>query len=201
VYSQLNRLRFHPWYTGAFQSGTIDRSLGGAVKWIKVTTTGDTSDVVVVGNFDVNSQTATISFPVAGTWYDYFNNTTFSATGTAQNIALAPGQFFVYVNRNVNNLSTTPIGNVPGNAVVLEAKVFPNPATSQATLQFRLPVSGITSIDIVNALGQQVATLRNSFLQAGQHQVPVNAKLLQKGTYYLRINTKAGNQVLSLHIQ
>jgi hypothetical protein len=66
TYSKLINLRFHPWYTGAFQSGTIERSLSGAFKWIKVTTAGDTSDLVVIGNFDVVPQTGSVTFPRPG---------------------------------------------------------------------------------------------------------------------------------------
>ncbi|RYZ54459.1 MAG: 1,4-alpha-glucan-branching protein, partial [Chitinophagaceae bacterium] len=102
TYSQLNKLRFHPWYTGAFQSGTVTQSLNGAFKWLKVTTTNDTADLVVIGNFDVVPQTGEVTFPVAGTWYDLFGNFIHTATGGAQSFTLQPGEFHVYVNRNVN---------------------------------------------------------------------------------------------------
>ena len=86
TYSKLLNLRFHKWYKGAFQSGTIERSLSGGFKWIKVTTANDTSDLVVIGNFDVIAQSGTVTFPTAGTWYDYLNNTTVTTTGAAQNL-------------------------------------------------------------------------------------------------------------------
>lgn len=200
TYSKLLQLRQHPWYKEAFLSGTITYDLVNAGKTLQVSS-GDSSRLVVVGNFDVNTATVNVLFPTPGTWFDYFNNTTFSATGVNQSISLAPGQFFVYVNRNVNNVATTPVSNLPAGVAALEAKLFPNPATAQASLQFKLPTAGATLIELYNSFGQKINVLRSGVLPAGQHNLPVQTKSLPKGVYYLRINSKAGNAVLSLHIQ
>ncbi|HET7896105.1 MAG TPA: alpha-amylase family glycosyl hydrolase, partial [Flavisolibacter sp.] len=115
TYSTLNHLRFHPWFKGAFETGNIDKSLNNAFKWIKVTTANDTADVVVLGNFEVSPLSSTVTFPTAGTWYNLFDNSTLSTTGAAQAITLLPGEYKVYVNRNINNVATTPVPNVPWN--------------------------------------------------------------------------------------
>ncbi|MBC8034460.1 MAG: hypothetical protein H7Y03_09960, partial [Chitinophagaceae bacterium] len=151
VYAGLNRLRNHQWYKGVFQSSTIERSLSGAFKWIKLTTANDTSDLMVIGNFDVNPQTGTVTFPTVGTWYDYFGNFIHTSTGSAQNFTLQPGEFHVYVNRNVNNMTPTPVVNVPWGGTTLEAKVYPNPVTNSAySLEIKLPHSGKTFIELYN---------------------------------------------------
>jgi 1,4-alpha-glucan branching enzyme len=200
TYSKLLQLRQHPWYKEAFLSGVITYDLGGAGKMLQVSS-GDSSRLVVIGNFDVNATNVNVLFPTPGTWYDYFNNTTFTATGGTQSILLTPGQFFVYVNRNVNNVATTPVSNLPAGVAALEAKLFPNPASAQANLQFRLPSAGSTLIELYNSFGQKINVLRNGVLPAGLHNLPLQTKSLPKGVYYLRINSKAGNAVLSLHIQ
>jgi 1,4-alpha-glucan branching enzyme len=199
TYSSLIKLRSHPWYKDVFMSGNINRSLGGAVKWMTVSS-GDTSHLLVVGNFDVTPQTATVTFQTAGTWYDYLNNTTFAATGAAQTISLQPGQFYVFVNRNVNNLTATPVTNVPWNDQ-LATKLYPNPASSDFTIEIYLPQSSNVNVDLYNTLGQYVTNLYNGFMVKGTHQLPLKRKLVLSGNYYARITTKSATKTIQVTLQ
>jgi glycosidase len=201
VYSQLNKLRFHQWYKGVFQSSTIEKSLAGAFKWIKLTTANDTSDVMVIGNFDVVPQTGSVTFPTAGTWYDYFGNFIHTSTGTAQSFTLQPGEFHVYVNRNVNNLTTTPVANIPWSGNTLEAKVYPNPVTANYTVELKLPQSGSTKIELYNNVGQYITTVYNGFLTSGTKTIPLLAPGLPKGIYFLKLQTKDKTKTISLTLQ
>lgn len=80
-----------------FQTTNITYSLTGAVKYIKLVEGSKT--VVVVGNFDVNNQTANIDFGAAGTWYDAANSNTVTNLGSATyNATLAPGEYHVFSN-------------------------------------------------------------------------------------------------------
>jgi hypothetical protein len=195
VYSGLNKLRFHPVYKEVFQTGTIDQSLVGGFKWLKVAG-GDNAKLVVVGNFDVNNTNGTITFPDAGTWFDYFSNTTFAATGGAQTIALQPGEYRVYVNKNVNNVAVTPVINIPTSGTTLEAKVFPNPVKGKYVVELYVPQSGNTRIELLNMAGQQIAALKQQFLQKGKHQLEFNKSNLSapSGNYYIKISTGSGAQ-------
>jgi hypothetical protein len=200
TYSSLINLRSHPWYKEAFISGTIDKNLGGNVKWIKISS-GDSSHLLVVGNFDVTPQTATVTFQTAGTWYDYLNNQMFTTTDTAQTIQLQPGQFYVYVNRNVNNLTATPVGNVPWSGNELQAKVFPNPSPSDFTVELNLPQSSRVTIELYTTLGQHVTTLHNEFMIKGTQQITLKKKNLLNGNYYLKINTKTATKTFQVTFQ
>ncbi|MFN2438578.1 MAG: alpha-amylase family glycosyl hydrolase, partial [Chitinophagaceae bacterium] len=203
VYSQLNRLRNHQWYKGVFQSSTIERSLSGAFKWIKLTTANDTSDLVVIGNFDVNPQTGTVTFPTAGTWYDYFGNFIHTSTGAAQSFTLQPGEYHVYLNRNVNGNVVTPVTNIPNTGNTLEAKLFPNPSSTILNIEVYLPQSGTVSIDLLNSIGQHITVLHQSFMLRGKQQFTThkNNMNLAAGSYYIRINTKATYKILQLTLQ
>ncbi|ANE53578.1 hypothetical protein SY85_17830 [Flavisolibacter tropicus] len=202
IYSGLNALRFHAWYKELFQSGTITQNFSDAFKWLKVAS-GDTSMLVVVGNFDVTTTSSTVTFPTAGTWYDYFGNTTFTSTGTAQTISLQPGEYHVYVNRNVNNISVTPVVNIPTSGTTLEAKVFPNPVHTNYVVELYVPQSGTTSIDLLNLSGQQLGTLQQKFLIKGKHQLSFNRSGLPaaSGTYYIRIYTSAAQKIIPITLQ
>lgn len=202
LYNAMSRiigLRSHPWFRQAYLAGTTDYSLAGSFKWMRVN--ADTSRIVVIGNFDVNPLTSTFTFPLPGTWFNVMDSTVFSATGSAQSFTLQPGEYRIYVNRNLYNVTVTSLGNSPNLVRELEAKVYPNPARSQAWLQFRLPSAGQITVELFNGTGQRVSLLRQGFMPAGSHQLPVSTHALSGGSYYLRITTKAGNAVLPVQIQ
>lgn len=202
VYAGLNRLRFLPTYAGAFQSGAVDRSLSGAFKWMKVTTTGDTADVVVIGNFDVTATTGSVAFPTAGTWYDYFGNFIHTSTGAAQSFTLQPGEYHVYTNRNANNLTATPVSNVPWNGATLEAKVYPNPAANGATyLEIKVPQAGKATVELYNGTGQTLGKLYEGYLATGTKVITLSALHGPAGTYFLKLQAAGKTKTLSITIK
>jgi glycosidase len=79
-----------------FASTNFSYSLTGAVKTIQLLDAS--ADVEVVGNFDVVSNTATVTFPVTGTWVDNITGTTYNVTSTSMTMTLAPGEYHVYSN-------------------------------------------------------------------------------------------------------
>ena len=58
--------------------------------------TGSGTNVEVVGNFDVATQSATVNFPATGTYYDYMSGTTINVPSTSYNVTLAPGEYHIY---------------------------------------------------------------------------------------------------------
>ncbi|MEP7165283.1 MAG: alpha-amylase family glycosyl hydrolase [Ferruginibacter sp.] len=99
VNAALIRLRQNVIYTNLFTSNNMSYNLTNAFKWLRVTQ--GTTHLVVIGNFDVVSQTSAVTFPSAGTWYDYLNGTTITATGASQSFTLQPGEYHVYLNQFV----------------------------------------------------------------------------------------------------
>lgn len=201
VYSSLIKLRFHNWYKDAFMSNRVEYSLGNAFKWIKVTT--DTSNVLVVGNFGVTATNADVTFPSAGTWYDYLQNTTYTATGSSQNIVLQPGEYHVYVNRNVNNVATTPVRDVVNNGTLLEAAVYPNPVRGAFALSVNLPQSGTTQVELISVSGQSVAVLHNGFKPKGQQLLTFNRQDLRlaSGTYFVKVSHRGSQKIIQVTLQ
>jgi glycosidase len=202
IYSALNKLRYHPWYRANFTSNRIGRNLSGAFKWLQTTT--DTSNICVVGNFDVVQTTGTVTFQNAGTWYDYLNGGTFTATGGAQNITLQPGEYRVYVNRNLTNAVVTSTGGVtPAPGSMLTASVFPNPAGSNAVLVVNVPVTDKIQVVYFNQAGQQIGVLFSDRLTKGEHRIPLAGKLdkLSAGTYVISVQSSANKVPVKMVIQ
>ncbi|MGZ5189831.1 MAG: T9SS type A sorting domain-containing protein, partial [Flavisolibacter sp.] len=200
TYSKLINLRFHNWYKDAFLTGTISRDVAGNMKWIKVSS-GDSSHLLVIGNFAVTPQTTTVTFQSSGTWYDFLGSGTITAAGTAQNITLEPGEFHVYLNRNLNNTGVTPVVNIPWNGISLEAKVYPNPALAQYGVQVNIPQAGNLSIDLYTTLGQYVHTVYNGFLIKGTHQLSIKKGTVSSGNYYLHLRTKTSTKTIPVTFQ
>ena len=103
VYAKLAKLRtWYPNLAGAFTTSNITANFGGLLKYVSIVS--DSLKLMIVGNFDVVPQAATVQFPEAGTWYSYLTGSTFTAISTPQTVYLQPGEYYVYTNRNVDNI-------------------------------------------------------------------------------------------------
>ena len=80
-----------------FTTTNFTHSLGGVVKTIQLLGS-DGTNVEVVGNFDVVSNTAVVNFPATGTWTDNLTGSTINVTSTAYSMTLAPGEYHLYSN-------------------------------------------------------------------------------------------------------
>jgi len=204
IYSSLLKLRAHGWYKDVFTANnvSITRNMASGFKWLTVRSATDSSMLCVIGNFDVNSQSGSFTFPVAGTWYDYLNGVTISATGTAQNINLLPGEYHVYLNRNLINAVVTSLPGVPNVNDDLQVKIFPNPSRQDAVVELQLNESGNVQIELLNISGQKVQSLFNGFRAKGNHRIPVSIdKKIMSGQYVVRVNTKTNNKTVKFILQ
>jgi hypothetical protein len=191
IYSALLKLRFHPLYKNGFLTDRVTHNLAGAFKWLQITT--DTSNICVIGNFDVNTTTNTVTFQNAGTWYDYLNGNTITATGTAQTISLQPGEFHVYLNRNVTNVVTTPVTNINNQPATFKINVYPNPLIENGVLEIQNEELGDASMQLYNESGQKVFERSLGILAKGVHKISLDKnerKSFSPGIYLLRISVK-----------
>ncbi|MES1214727.1 MAG: alpha-amylase family glycosyl hydrolase [Bacteroidota bacterium] len=202
VYSSLLKLRAHRWYTDVFTANniTLTRNLSGAIKSLTIRSALDTSMLCAIGNFDVTGQTGSFTFPAAGTWYDYLNGNTITTTGAAQIISLTPGEYHLYLNRNVVNTVTTPVIdiNTSGNELLVNA--YPNPVQNNSVIEMYIPASGKVQVDLWNAIGQKVTTVYSGLLTKGRHQLSLNETFqkLPHGNYMLQVQSKNKSGMLKL---
>ena len=199
IYSALLKLRFHPLYKNGFLTDRVTQNLAGAFKWLQVTT--DTSNICIIGNFDVNTTTGTVTFQNAGTWYDYLNGNTFTATGTPQTISLQPGEFHLYLNRNVTNVVTTPVTNINNQSLTFKVNIYPNPLIQNGVLEIENEESGPASMQLYNESGQKVFERSLGVLAKGLHKISLGKserKNFSPGIYLLRISVKNSAQTKKL---
>jgi 1,4-alpha-glucan branching enzyme len=178
-------------------TGQTTYSLNGAVKYLEVVS--DSLSAVTIGNFDVYTNIGNVSFPSAGTWYDYFSGATLQATGNSQSFSLAPGEYHLFLNKNINNAdTTTDTTTTPPTSSNLTLKIYPNPVGSSATtIAFNLPADASVTFVIYSISGERMGTLDLGARAAGQYtlaasQLPVDPAGMPNGYYVLEMITSNG---------
>jgi hypothetical protein len=189
IFSAMNKLRFHPWYKDVFiaNNTSITRNLSGTIKSLILRSGLDSSMLVVIGNFDVIAQGTNFTFPVAGTWYDYLNGYTLTATGASQSISLQPGEFHVYLNRNLTNAVVTGTGGANPLSDKLTASVYPDPVKENSLVEINVPKTGTVTIQLWSADGRLIKTIYSGQLSKGDHTIPLGLAKLPAALYGLRI--------------
>ena len=71
---------------------------------------------------------------------------------------------------------------------------YPNPFNPSTSIAFALAKAGEVKLQIFNALGQQVATLVNGKMSAGQHHVTWDARDVPSGIYFYKLEAGTFNQ-------
>jgi hypothetical protein len=68
------------------------------------------------------------------------------------------------------------------------AQNYPNPFNPETNIKFSLPQSSEVTLKIFNALGQEVRTLVNQFMESGSHTINFNASDLNSGIYFYKLD-------------
>jgi hypothetical protein len=93
-------------------------------------------------------------------------------------------------------MTTSAVGEPsPGNRPPVAAleQNYPHPFNPSTTIRYALPQRAHMTLTVFNTLGQQVAQLINSDIEAGCHDIQFNAANLASGVYFYRI--QAGSYV------
>jgi hypothetical protein len=69
---------------------------------------------------------------------------------------------------------------------------YPNPFNPSTSIQFSIPTRTQVQIDLFNLIGHRVMSVYNAPLNAGTHQMTVDASALSSGTYIYRLKTEHG---------
>ncbi|MGZ8517836.1 MAG: alpha-amylase family glycosyl hydrolase, partial [Chitinophagaceae bacterium] len=173
-----------------FNSTSFEYNLVNAIKYFKISEPG--LSALIVANFDVVSSIASVGFQHAGTWYDYLTGETVTATGSVQSLSLQPGEYHVYLNKNIAGTVITPVPNNDSLRNKLFASVYPNPVSAASKLEIEIPETAKTEAILVNVMGQQTKTIFSGVLSKGKHYLALSDKInnLPAGIYLMKVLTK-----------
>jgi 1,4-alpha-glucan branching enzyme len=189
VYAKMANLRKRDNYAyeNLFINGFISKDLASTVKWMSLT--DPALSLVVIGNFDVFTvNNNNIPFPATGKWYNYFSGDSINVTGSTFNFNLAPGQYYVFLNKNLNPQVVTSIGNVNNPILNMKVQVYPNPVVNNnGFVKMELPESGNLQVQLINISGQEVAQIFRGNRPRGVQVLPLaQTKGLAAGMYFIK---------------
>ncbi|MCB9248516.1 MAG: S8 family peptidase [Ignavibacteriales bacterium] len=109
-------------------------------------------------------------------------------TGTTPNTKWGYGKVdaFAAVSEVLNATSVQEVKNELPNEFVLNQN-YPNPFNPTTSIKFNLPTESKVRLNVFNVLGEEVAELVNNNLQAGFHSVQFDARSLNSGIYFYKI--------------
>jgi photosystem II stability/assembly factor-like uncharacterized protein len=105
------------------------------------------------------------------------------------------GQGLVYKTTNGGILGVRPEQLNAAPADFSLSQNFPNPFNPSTTINFTLPVSGNVSLKVYDMVGREVATLVNSYTNAGSYSVSFDATRLSSGMYFYKLQSGEFTQV------
>ena len=122
---------------------------------------------------------------ISGATLDMANNTiSFSAD--------AVGNFFILTGDSPTSVETTR--ELVVEDYILEQN-YPNPFNPATAIKFSIPDNSFVNLNVFNVVGQKVAELVNTQLEAGAYEVSFDAKGLSSGTYFYQLNAGGINLI------
>lgn len=166
-----------------FSSSDFTLDVSGAVKTAKFSLNND--HAVVLGNFDVLTKTAIVTFPSTGKWYDYFTGDSITLTSAENNITLEPGEYHLYSNKKLVGFPASPLYTIP--LTKEDINLFPNPCKENINLNgitkpIRCTLRSVSGTLVMNQL------CNNS----------IDVSKLPSGIYFLTINVNKKNKTYKI---
>ncbi len=164
----------------------------------------DTLQMTILGNFDVKTLTVHPYFQKTGWWYDYFSGDSLNVTGTGNDfqMTLKPGEYHLY--SSVRLKRPDFITGIPGHRQDKTMKglsVFPNPASSGITIRWTAQKASTGEITLFDITGRQVRLLYKGDFKRGDNKFHFPLQGLNRGLYFMFIQTENGKQVKKLMVR
>lgn len=98
---------------------------------------------------------------------------------------LQPGEYHVYLNRNVTSI-LTPVFDI-GFDENSSLHIYPNPVSKSATIEYELPVNAPITLSLLDIHGRKLKQLYTGFRVKGIYQLPFSGVGLNKGVYFMQM--------------
>ncbi|GEO06274.1 hypothetical protein AAE02nite_39380 [Adhaeribacter aerolatus] len=79
------------------------------------------------------------------------------------------------------------------NAATSENRLYPNPVTAKATLEYVVKVKGKVTIDLLDEQGRTIRNLLNLNREPGRYFLELNLSELKSGLYFYKITSGSGS--------
>jgi hypothetical protein len=144
--------------------------------------TDKTLNAVVVGNFDVKTDSTSPIFPHLGKWYALFSDDSIVVTDLNQKVVLGAGNYVFWLDKKINKpfLMTGLSPNMMEDKE--EVFIYPNPAHQEIFIKFKNWEVVPVQIKIINTLGEIVkqatagVTILNTLVTVVSQFDPFNLK-------------------------
>lgn len=93
----------------------------------------------------------------------------------------------------ISNVNTDGARSMIDTALQLQAINYPNPFYPSTQIRFYLPVDGVVSLSVYDAMGNPVEQILNNTISAGWHEKMFDGKHLPSGMYVFRIEAMGRN--------
>ncbi len=145
-------------------------------------------------NSETNGEFVTIGFVEGAGNSNAVKNYSFTDKSTNQGkYAYRLKQIDIDGKFTYSNSIQVDVNNMPSNYEL--SQNYPNPFNPSTTISFSLPVSNFVTLKIYDILGNEITTLVNEQLKAGNHIYEFNASNLSSGVYFYRLQYQ-GNSIV-----
>lgn len=169
-------------FPSTFNTDDYSLNVNGLVKRINLNDNIGNSDVVIVANFDVTTQSVNPNFPTTGTWYEQFSETSINITNPTASLSLQPGEYRLY--SQTQNLRVADIEK--SNFI----RIHPNPVEGFFSVN-----KNVNNVNIYSITGKLVKTFKGNFSK----NYVFNITNLPPSMYLVKINSTL-NEVSVLKI-
>jgi glycosidase len=174
----------------AFSTTGYSYSLSTPAK--RLTLTGETMKVNILGNFGMASSTINPAFPQTGKWYEYFTRDSITVTNPNALFTFKPGEFRLYTTKKLAPTDiVTGIDDQVSENEAQNIAIYPNPFDKETKISFSGgEILQQMRIEIFSSYGIPVRTI---ILPAGASQVTWDGKTsggaeAANGLYIIRVN-------------
>ncbi len=183
-------------------NGALTSNFSSSVKTIQID--GATTDIVIVGNFNLTNRFVTTPYTQTGTWFDYFAGRSLEVGNLTSQQLLVPGEFRVYTSTLANYqpkqgilpfIEEEEVTSID-NEIESRVLVYPNPGNDVIQVQL-FSFQGMSQIEILNVRGESL--LKTSKIDL--HEYQFNVIGWPTGLYFIKVQLGENLVVKKLFIE
>jgi len=188
VVAKLNELKqTYPEFTPE----SFSYSLTTAIKWYRYTNSGN--HVLAMGNFDIQQNTANVTFPATGKWFEFFTGDSIEIANTTQAILLAPGEYRLYSTRKFDNPAVITKNKTEVSRSG-EISIYPNPATTEINVATAGEINEVRIFSATGKLVKEISSANSSLLK-------ISTVGFLPGVYFVQIINQANTVTRKVVVQ